>query len=55
MLRRIKKLLLRRDTIRALTDVERAAVKAGNVATCTYVSREMSTCVAAPATEPPHK
>jgi hypothetical protein len=55
MLKRIKKLLLRRDTIRALTDVERAAAKAGNVPTCTYLTRDLSTCVAALDTEPPAK
>jgi hypothetical protein len=45
MLKRIKKLLLRRDTIRTLTDIERAAVKAGQALTCPYVTREVSGCV----------
>jgi len=52
MKRLIKKLVLRRDTIRALSDIEHAAVKAGEVETsCTVVSRLASSCVVSPTTE----
>jgi hypothetical protein len=53
MLRRIKKLLLRRDTIRALTETERATVKAGQAMTCPYVTREVSGCVTNQQPKPP--
>ena len=54
MKRLIKKLVLRRDTIRTLSDIEHAAVRAGEVETsCTAVSRQASSCLAGLGTEPP--
>jgi len=54
MKRLIKKLVLRRDTIRTLSDFERAAVRAGEVETsCTAATRRASGCVAGPESEPP--
>lgn len=48
MKRLIKKLLLRRNTIRVLTEVEATAVHAGGVDTCTVYTRVYSGCVGDP-------
>lgn len=48
MKRLIKKLVLRRDTIRTLSDIEHAAVNAGAEAYCTADTRLISGCGADP-------